>query len=416
MTKLGHVLTRVRASSRELALLPEAKIKAVLKDCAIALKREQSAILAVNQQDLSRLEPASPLYARLELTKEKISDIAAGLKQIANLPSPLNRILESRTLPNGLKLSRRSVPLGVIGVIYESRPNVTADVFALAFKSGNACVLKGGKEAQRSSAAIIKIIKKILRRHGINPYVVELISGGRSEAQQLMRAHGLVDLIIPRGGPGLISYVRDHATVPVIETGAGVVHTYVDANVNVAQAARIIDNAKTNRPAACNALDTLLVHRAQLKNLPRLVAPLARSRVIIFADAKSYRALASHYPAELLRPATAKHFGREFLALQLAVKSVDNLDEALAHINRHSSQHSEAILSADKQNCERFLAEVDAAVVYGNAATTLSDGGVFGLGAEVGISTQKLHARGPMGLSALTTYKWIARGTGQIRR
>lgn len=415
MTAFTDILIAVKAGSHALPRLSASTVNAVLRSCGWALVQKTRAILAANRQDLARLTPGTPLHARLELSAKKIQEIAGGFGQVARLPSPLKRVLEARTLKNGLKLSRVTVPLGVIGVIFESRPNVAADIFALCFKSGNACVLKGGSEAKHSSAALVKIIRGVLVRHHLNPNALHLVTGGRREAQRLLKARGLIDLVIPRGGAGLINYVRSHAAVPVIETGAGVVHNYVDATVDINQAARLIYNAKTNRPAACNALDTLLVHRAQLKNLRRLLAPLAHDSVLLYADRASFRTLSAHYPKALLQHAAPKHFGVEFLSLSLAVKTVRSLDEALAHIAAYGSGHSEAILSKNQAHIERFLGAVDAAAVYANAATTLTDGGVFGLGAEVGISTQKLHARGPMGLPALTSYKWVARGSGQVR-
>lgn len=416
MSELTKTLLKTKSASHDLALLSEKKINLVLHAVAAALVRATPAILAANQKDLARMEKSSPLYARLELTEKKIKNIAADMLQVARLKTPLHQTLEKRTLRSGLKLEKITVPLGVIGIIYESRPNVTADIFALCFKSGSACVLKGGSDAKYSSAAIVSVIQGILRQQKINPNIVHLIAGGRSKAEQLMRANGLIDVLIVRGSAKLIAYVRDHATVPFIETGAGVVHTFVDASADVLQAARIIDNAKTSRPAVCNALDTLLVHQSQLKNLPELVKLLSKKNVALFADATSFNALKNKYPNTLLHRATAKNFGMEFLSLKLAIKIVKTLGDAMKHIARYGSAHSEAILSRNKKNIERFLSVVDAAAVYANTATTFTDGAEFGLGAEIGISTQKLHARGPMGLRELVSYKWVVRGKGQIRK
>ncbi len=415
MTLLEQTLSKVRNASRDIAKLPDDTIKAALLDFADALLASEQELLEANKEDLTRIDVNDPLRLRLELTQEKIKSIVQDIRNVAALPSPLNTVLEKRALPNGIELSRVSAPLGVIGVIYESRPNVTADIFSLCLKSGNACVLKGGSDAEASSTAIVSVIKRILEKYGINTNAVHLITGGRAEAQEMMNAVGLIDVIIPRGGQGLITYVRQNSRVPVIETGAGVVHTFLDETADTRMAARIIHNAKTSRPAACNALDTLVVHENKLSELASCLVPLAENGVEIFADEKSYAALAEKYPALLLHSALPEHFGMEFLSLKMSIKTVTSLDEALEHIALYSSKHTEAILSQDQKVIERFLKEVDAAVVFSNAATVFTDGAQFGLGAEVGISTQKLHVRGPMGLSALTTYKWIGRGSGQIR-
>lgn len=412
---LSEDLIKVKAASAELSFLSEQKINSVLCALAAALIKETPALLRANQKDLVALERGPAIADRLALSPEKIKNIAAQMRAVARLPSPLHQVLEKRTRPNGLQLTKITVPLGVVGVIYEARPNVTADVFALCFKSGNACVLKGGREAEHSNTALIKIIHRVLRAAHLNPAVAHLITGGRRETQVMLQVRGLIDVIIPRGGASLIRYVREQATVPVIETGAGVVHTFVDATAQTAMCARIVDNAKTSRPAACNALDTLLIHQKKLKDLPVIVAPLAQKRVKLFADQKSFAVLKKYYPQSLLHPATPEHFGREFLSLELAIKTVANLNQALSHIARYGSKHSEALISSDQKNIKRFLSAVDAAVLYINAATTFTDGGEFGLGAEIGISTQKLHARGPMGLTHLMSYKWLVHGRGQVR-
>lgn len=415
MTDLEQILTKVKTASRNLATLSEDKINSVLLDFANALVDNENEILSANKKDLEKIDMNNLARPRVELTSAKITTIAEGIRAVAALPSPLNKILEKRTLYNKLELSRISVPLGVIGIIYEARPNVTADVFSLCFKTGNACVLKGGGDAEHSSQAIVNVIKKVLSDHGLDPFALHLITGGRAEAQEMMNAIDFIDVLIPRGGQQLINYVRQNAHVPVIETGAGIVHTFIDETANVEMAKQIIYNAKTNRPAVCNSLDTLIIHEKKLTDLATIASLLAEARVKIFADEPSHIALNGKYPVELLHHATPEHFGTEFLSLKMSVKTVKNIDEALAHIAAHGSKHSEAILSCDESNIERFLNQVDAAAVYANTSTVFTDGGEFGLGAEVGISTQKLHARGPMGLSALTSYKWIIRGEGQIR-
>ncbi len=361
------------------------------------------------------MDPADPKYDRLELTPERLRAIAEDLRRVAELPSPLGRELENRALGNGLRLRRLSVPIGVVGVVFESRPNVTFDVFALNLKAGNATVLKGSRDAAASNVAIKSLIDAALAATGL-PAACYLAPAERSALGPILQAVGLVDVIIPRGSQGLIDYVRANASVPVIETGAGICHTYVDETANLDWARAIITNAKSRRVSVCNALDCLLLHRQQLPQLPGLLAALGeKHRCEVYADPTAYAALEGHYPASLLHSATEDSFGTEFLSMRLAIKTVDHLSEALAHIGRYGSRHSEAIVSADPASVERFLREVDAAVVYANASTAFTDGGQFELGAEIGISTQKLHARGPMGLDALTSYKWLVEGDGQVR-
>lgn len=415
MTHFEQILTKVKTASQTITDLPEETIQAVLLDFATALVAAEAEILAANQKDLKKMDANNLARPRVELTSDKIKNMARDIRAVAALPSPLHKTLDERTLYNGLTLSRVSVPFGVIGIMYEARPNVTADIFSLCLKTGNACVLKGGSDAAKSSTAIVAVIKKILGKHHLDSNIIHLITGGRAEAQKMMKAVKFIDVIIPRGSAELINYVRQNAHVPIIETGAGIVHTFMDESADVEMAARIIHNAKTNRPAVCNSLDTLIIHEKKLPDLGKIILPLVDSEVQIFADKKSFAVLKKKYPKKFIRQATPKHFGTEFLSLKMSVKTVASLDEALKHIATYSSKHSEAILSTDKKNIERFLAEVDAAVVYANTATVFTDGAEFGLGAEVGISTQKLHARGPMGLSALTSYKWIVRGDGQIR-
>lgn len=308
-----------------------------------------------------------------------------------------------------------SVPFGVIGVIYEARPNVSFDVFSLCLKAGSACVLKGGSDADFSNRAIVKVIHGVLERFGVTPDVVVLLPAEREATAALLQARGYVDLLIPRGSSALIQYVRENARIPVIETGAGVCHAYFDVDGDVRKGAAIVNNAKTRRVSVCNALDSVLIHASRLFDLPQLCAPLQESRVRIYADSRALAALQRHYPADLLEAATEKHFGTEFMDYKMAVKTVDSLDEALAHIARFGSGHSECIITENADATEKFLQLVDAACVYVNAPTSFTDGAQFGLGAEIGISTQKLHARGPMALEEITTYKWFVQGDGQVR-
>lgn len=409
-TKRASAASRAVAEGR-----PATTVNAVLKDLANALIKNQKAILAANAKDLRRMKESDPRFDRLALSPARLKTIAEDLRTIAALPSSLGKILEKRTRPNGLQLTKVTVPLGVVGVIYEARPNVTVDVFALCFKSGNGCVLKGGSDAIDSNRALVAVIQSVLKKHRVDPSVILLLPPDRSSTTAMMAAHGLIDVLIPRGSQALIELVRKNATIPVIETGAGIVHTYVDASADLQKATQIIFNAKTRRPSVCNALDTMLIHSSLLKKLPALTSPLIKKRVTIHADAPAFAALKGHYPATLLKKALPKHFGTEFLSLRMSIKTVRNLDDALAHIERYGSKHSEAIVAENKKIIDRFLNEVDAAAVYSNASTAFTDGTQFGMGGEIGISTQKLHARGPMGLSELTSYKWIVRGKGQTR-
>jgi glutamate-5-semialdehyde dehydrogenase len=372
-------------------------------------------ILEANKKDLVLMDPQDPKYDRLRLSAERIHDIAADMVRVANLDSPVGQIIDGHIADNGLQISRIRVPLGVIGVIYESRPNVTADVFALCFKTGNVAVLKGGSDATQSNAAITEVIQKVLLQFGINKHVITLLPPERAATECLLNARGLVDVIIPRGSQALIDYVRSNSSIPVIETGAGIVHTYFDLDGDLEKGKSIVLNAKTRRVSVCNALDCLLIHKDRLKDLPSLIIPLSGSKVLIHADEAAYAVLKDNYPEDLLRKARLDSFGTEFLSYQMAVKTVSNLEEAMQHISRHSSKHSEAIISENAANLETFLNQVDAAAVYANASTAFTDGAQFGLGAEIGISTQKLHARGPMGLTELTSYKWVIRGNGQTR-
>lgn len=405
----------VRLASRTLALLEEKQINAILMAVAEAIPHYMNRILEANETDLSRMNPDNPKYDRLRLTEQRLLDIASDIRNVAALPSPLNQVLEESVRPNGLRLKKVSVPFGVIGIIYEARPNVTFDVFSLCLKSGSACVLKGGSDAAESNRAIVDLLHKVLADLGADTRLVTLLPPGREAAEELLHANGWVDLIIPRGSSGLIDYVRQNATVPVIETGAGVCHTYFDASGNLEKGIRIVNNAKTRRVSVCNALDCLLVHESRINDLAQLCAPLQESKVTIYADEAAYGALCGYYPASLLVQALPEVYGTEFLDYRMAIKTVRNIEEAVSHIYTYGSGHSECIVTEDKQASDLFCRQVDAACVYVNAPTSFTDGAQFGLGAEIGISTQKLHARGPMGLREITTYKWLIEGDGQIR-
>ncbi|MBT3835577.1 glutamate-5-semialdehyde dehydrogenase [Candidatus Peribacteria bacterium] len=413
MTNINESLAKTKQVSRKLANLDTEKIDEVLNVLAAAIPENSDSILEANKLDLSRMDDTDPKYDRLKLTEERLNAIADDIKNVASLPSPLGVILEERMLPNELKLSKVRVPLGVIGLIYEARPNVTFDAFSLCFKSGNACVLKGGSDAKNSNQAILKVIHKILKEHDIDPSVVHLLPADREAVSDLLNANDLVDVIIPRGGRKLIDFVRENARVPVIETGAGIVHTYIDKSADTTKAKNIVLNAKTQRPSVCNALDTLVIHKDKLSDLPEIVTPLTDKNVGIFADEQSFKILDGKY--NNLQLATEEHFGTEFLSLNMSIKTVSNLDEAIDHIDKFSSGHSEAVIAEDEEVVEEFLKRIDAASVLANTSTRFTDGSQFGLGAEIGISTQKLHARGPMGISELTSYKWIVVGNGQIR-
>ena len=408
-------LKAVQQASREIVTLSDAAINTLLLDLADSIPSHQELILNANRKDLDRMDQADPMYDRLLLNAARLEAIAGDIRNVATLPSPLDLTLEERTLPNGLELKKVTVPIGVIGIIYEARPNVTFDVFALCLKSGNATVLKGGSDAMYSNIAIVELIHAVLKKHSINPDVLYLLPSEREAAAVMLNAVGFIDMIIPRGSQKLIDFVRNNAKVPVIETGAGIVHTYFDKSGNLELGQNIVFNAKTRRPSVCNALDTLVIHQERLDDLARLVKPLEEKEVVLFADDAAYQTLKGSYPDALLHRAEAEHFGTEFLSLKMSVKTVASLEEALRHISHYSSRHSEAIIADDPAAKEIFLKRVDAAVVYANTSTAFTDGAQFGLGAEIGISTQKLHARGPMALKELTTYKWIIEGNGQTR-
>jgi len=358
----------------------------------------------------------NPMYDRLLLTKERIEGIAQDIQNVVLLPSPVGKTLMETLRPNGLKITKITVPFGVVGIIYEARPNVSFDVFSLCLKSGNACVLKGGTDAYHSNLAIVVVIQTVLEKFGLDKNIVTLLPAGRESTTELLNARGYVDVIIPRGGKSLIDFVRDNSKVPVIETGAGICHTYFDEFGDVEKGANIIFNAKTRRVSVCNALDCLVIHEKQLRNLPLLCAKLAEKNVIIYADVKAYTFLNGKYPKALLEKANTESYGIEFLDYKMSIKTVESIEEAIEHISTYSSKHSECIVSENKENIAIFETMVDAACVYTNASTSFTDGAQFGLGAEIGISTQKLHARGPMGLEELCSYKWIVKGNGQIRK
>lgn len=411
----SELLHRASQAAQSLQLLSEGQISQILREVAMALRTSEEAILAANAEDLSRMSPDNPKYDRLKLTPERIDGIASDMENVAGLPSPLGKVLSEVQRPNGMLIRKVSVPFGVVGVIYEARPNVTADVFSLCFRSGNVCVLKGGSDADDSSRAIVSVIHEVLTKYQIDTAVCTLLPADREATAELLNAVGLVDVIIPRGSGTLINYVRDNARIPVIETGAGICHTYFDNDGDLPKGAAIINNAKTRRVSVCNALDCLIIHEGRLQDLPSLCSALAQSSVVVYADVESYAALQGNYPAHLLQRATEDSFGTEFLDYKMSIKTVHSIDEALSHIARYSSKHSECIVSENLEAVRLFQKVVDAACVYANVSTAFTDGGQFGFGAEIGISTQKLHARGPMALPELTTYKYIIEGDGQVR-
>lgn len=409
------IIKRVKTASASLNMIDDKKRGEVLLALADEAEARISDILEANKKDLDAMERSNPMYDRLLLSEERIKGIAGDIRNVASLPSPLGRVLKETVRPNGLSLKRISVPFGVIGIIYEARPNVSFDVFSICFKSGNACVLKGGTDAYNSNFAIVELIHTVLRRFGLNESIVELLPAGREATGELLRAVGLVDLIIPRGSAGLINYVRQNAVVPVIETGAGVCHVYFDEAGDRQIAADVVFNSKTRRVSVCNSLDCLLINRKRLGDLPFVCEKLSSKNVEIYADDEAYIALNGKYPTELLKKASADSFGTEFLDYKMSIKTVEDVRQAIDHIATYGSKHSEAIVSADEQTINLFDRLVDAACVYTNTSTAWTDGAQFGLGAEIGISTQKMHARGPMSLEELTTYKWIIKGNGQTR-
>lgn len=407
-------LEKVRKASYKLSLVSEKEINNVLNDLSITIKQEKDFILLENKKDLDLMDINNPMYDRLKLTSERLDLISSDIINVSKLDFPVGITLEERTLPNGLNLKKVSVPMGVIGIIYESRPNVTLDVFSLCLKSGSACVLKGGKEADFSNKAIIKLIEKVLEQNNFDKNIVYLMSNDRIATQILLKSDKFVDVIIPRGSQNLINFVRENSKIPVIETGAGIVHTYFDESGDLEKAKKIIFNAKTRRPSVCNSLDTLIVHSSRLDDLYSLLKDMD-GKVEIFADEIAYKYLVGKYSESLLHKAKEEDFGKEFLSLKMSVKIVDNIDQAIDHIMKYTSKHSEAIITEDDKKADYFIRSIDSAVVYVNTSTAFTDGGQFGMGAEIGISTQKLHARGPMALREITSYKWVVKGDGQVR-
>lgn len=405
----------VSEAKKSLNLIEESQINAILEAIAVEAESKMHYILSENLKDLQRMDPSNPKYDRLLLNEKRILDIANDIRNVATLPSPIGKTLMQKTLPNGLNISKVTVPFGVIGIIYEARPNVSFDVFSLCLKSGNACILKGGSDARFSNEAIIELIQRVLDNHGVNPNICTLLPNDRSATEALLNARDYVDLIIPRGSKSLIDFVRENARIPVIETGAGVCHTYFHKMGDRENGKAIITNAKTRKVSVCNSLDCLVIDKDRLNDLPYLCEDLAKQNVTIYADKQAYEALSDHYNKELLKPADDTSFGTEFLDYKMAIKTVSGINEALDHISAYGSKHSEAIISEDKDALFLFEKMVDAACVYTNASTAFTDGAQFGLGAEIGISTQKMHARGPMALEELCTYKWIVEGDGQIR-
>jgi len=410
------VFKKVMNASKSLLTEGDEKISSILLSLATEVEKNIEIILDGNKKDLRKMKETDPRFDRLMLTDERIKAIAQDIRNVASLPDPTGKILSEVIRPNGLSIKRVSVPFGVIGIVYEARPNVTLDVFSLCLKSHNACILKGGSDAVNSNKALVKIIKSVLAGGGLDKNIIELLPPGRNETIQLLKARGYVDLIIPRGSSGLINYVRENASIPVIETGAGICHTYFDEYGDREKGRSVVNNAKTRRVSVCNALDCLIIHESRLKDLDYIVGLCSESGVIIYADRKAYRALHGKYPGDLLQPAAPESFGTEFLSYKMAVKSVRSIYEAMNHIAEYGSKHSEAIISENHERINLFLKMVDASSVFSNTSTAFTDGAQFGLGAEIGISTQKLHARGPMALEELTTYKWIIMGDGHVRK
>ncbi|MCU7550745.1 glutamate-5-semialdehyde dehydrogenase [Chitinophagaceae bacterium LB-8] len=413
MKTIEPLIIKTYKASVSLRNATDAQLKKLLKDLADAVEGNSNAIIRANKKDVEKKDPSDPLVDRLLLNEQRIKNIANAIRQISKLPNPTGKVLEKRKLNNGLLLQKVTVPLGIVGAIYESRPNVTFDIAALCLRSMNGCLLKGSKDAENTNVVAVKIIKGVLKEAGISPDCVTLLPSEREVVQELFTATKYVDVIIPRGSDSLIQFVRKNSLVPVIETGAGVCHVYVEKEADIKKALKIVVNAKVSRPSVCNSVDTVLVDNAVAPQFLKGLQPMfEKYEVEIFADSKAQKLL-KDYPH--LQKANPEDFDREFLSLKCAVKVVKDIDEALEHIQEHSTRHSEAIVSENKKNCERFLHEVDAAAVYANASTRFTDGEEFGLGAEIGISTQKLHARGPFALEKLVTEKWIIKGNGQVR-
>ena len=414
-TDFKEIFQAAKRAVADLAAADDAKVSDMLRTLADETDKRQAVLLDANKADLEKMDKDNPMYDRLRLDGRRLEGIAADMRNVAGLQSPVGRILSETVRPNGMKICKVSVPFGVVGIIYEARPNVSFDVFSLCVKSGNACILKGGSDAFHTNSAIVELIRSVLRDCGFDENIVTLMPAGHDSTAALLEAAGDVDLVIPRGSKRLIDFVRQNARVPVIETGAGICHTYFDRDGDLNMGAAIVTNAKTRRVSVCNALDCLIVHKDRLFDLPGLCSGVKDHDVVIYADEAAYAALEGNYPAELLLHADEDSFGTEFLSYRMAVRTVDSLDEALQHISRYSSKHSECIVTENKETADRFLREVDAACVYANVSTAFTDGAQFGFGAEIGISTQKLHARGPMALPELNTYKYVITGDGQIR-
>ena len=414
-TDFKEIFQAAKRAVADLAAADDAKVSDMLRTLADETDKRQTVLLDANKADLEKMDKDNPMYDRLRLDGRRLDGIAADMRNVAGLQSPVGRILSETVRPNGMKICKVSVPFGVVGIIYEARPNVSFDVFSLCVKSGNACILKGGSDAFCTNSAIVELIRSVLRDCGFDENTVTLMPAGHDSTAALLEAAGDVDLVIPRGSKRLIDFVRQNARVPVIETGAGICHTYFDRDGDLDNGAAIVTNAKTRRVSVCNALDCLIVHKDRLFDLPGLCSGVKDHDVVIYADEAAYAALEGNYPAELLLHADEDSFGTEFLSYRMAVRTVDSLDEALQHISRYSSKHSECIVTENKETADRFLREVDAACVYANVSTAFTDGAQFGFGAEIGISTQKLHARGPMALPELNTYKYVITGDGQIR-
>lgn len=412
---MKELFKQVKEASKITHTISDNQFNALLLDLAKITRLKKDEIIEANKKDLERMDTSDSKYDRLKLTEERIYGIATDLEQVASLDSPLHIEFDYKKTSSQLSIKKVTVPLGVIGIIYESRPNVTFDVFALCLKSGNACLLKGGSDAEFSNKTIVAIIKECINNHGLAKSLIELLPPTREATHELLHAHDYVDIIIPRGSQKLINYVRSNASVPVIETGAGIVHTYVDEFADLQKAQKVITNAKTRRVSVCNALDCLILHESRLIDLYELVSELSAYNVSIFADAKAFVQLKGVYPDDLLLPATEQHFGTEFLDYIMSIKTVSSIDEALNHIDKYSSKHSEAIITENEELANLFQMAVDSAVVYVNTSTAFTDGAQFGLGAEIGISTQKLHARGPMALAELTSYKWLIESNGITR-
>lgn len=416
---LQKALAKVQAASRKFVMTEEAVVSEVMIKLAQLLEENVAKILIENEKDLAKMDESDAMYDRVLLNEKRIQAMAASVREIAKYDSPVGIELEHKVLENGLDLRKVSVPFGVVGCIFEARPNVVIDIFALCFKSRNACVMKGGSQSENSNGILAELILEAIKEgRGENNFMIDLVlllKNDRELLSEFMKQDKYVDVLIPRGGQNLIKFVRENSMIPVIETGAGVVHTYFDEEGDWEKGREIVFNAKVSRPSVCNALDTLIIHNSRLKDLQRIVRPMEEKKVEIFADEEAYKVLNGDYSKDLLHKASEENFGMEYLSLKMAIRTVNSLDEALEHIANFGSKHSESIITENRESAEKFLKSVDAACVYANASTRFTDGGEFGLGAEVGISTQKLHARGPMGIKELTSYKWIARGNGQVR-